>query len=152
MKALLAAAAVAAAMSVGACASTHKNIVIKDDVGGIINQFVKKYVDMRSTGERLVIDGVCASSCTLFLGILDPERYCATHRASLGFHSASTPVGDGKWLHAPEYTELMWSLYPENVRKQLRLRGWDGGAANNSHPEMIWIRGQKLSAVIQPCT
>ncbi len=152
MKILKTAALVAALMAAACTPSKTADVVIKDDMGGVIVDFVKKYSDMRDTKDRLVIDGECASACTLFLGILPKDRFCVTHSASLGFHSASSLSVDGVLTHAPEFTLLTWNLYPKRVRKALRARGWDGGnEQNNAHPDIIWIKGQQLTALIAEC-
>ena len=61
---------------------------ITDDVGGRIGTYVEAYSAVRSSGERVMIDGACLSACTLVLGIVPLRRICVTPRASLGFHQA----------------------------------------------------------------
>lgn len=126
--------------------------IITEDTGGLIVNYIRKYSDMRDTGEKVVIDGTCASSCTLLLGLLRPENFCATPKAKLGFHSAiGVRVEEGKEpvrTHAAEMSVLMFSIYPGKIRSILHKRGWDGyvGAA---HPELIWISAKQI---VRPCT
>ena len=61
---------------------------ITRDHGGLVEDYKAKYTDIRNRGERVVIDGICNSGCTLVLGIVPLNRVCVTPRASLGFHMA----------------------------------------------------------------
>src|SRR5262249_37801075 len=61
---------------------------ITRDYGGLVDQYKAKYVMLRDRGERVVIDGICNSACTLVLGIVPLSRICVTPNASLGFHQA----------------------------------------------------------------
>ena len=70
----------------GSCASADYRIT--RDHGGLVDQYKVKYASIRDRGERVVIDGICNSACTLVLGIVPLNRICVTPRASLGFHMA----------------------------------------------------------------
>ena len=37
--------------------------------------------ELRKSGQRVVIDGTCASACTLVLGVIPHDRICVTSRA-----------------------------------------------------------------------
>ena len=54
---------------------------IAGDRGGQIGHYLQNFAMLRSTGERVVIDGNCLSACTLVLGIIPRSRMCATPRA-----------------------------------------------------------------------
>ncbi len=126
--------------------------IIRFDMGGVVVNYIKTYVDFRDTSDKLVIDGYCVSACTLFLGILNPDRYCMTKDAVLGFHSASTGIPGGELRHAPEFTQLMWNMYPRSIREALLKRGWNGGdAANNAHPQLILLSFEDLQGLIPSC-
>ena len=43
---------------------------IADDTGGRIGTYLTKYQALRKTGQRVMIDGTCASACTLLLGVI----------------------------------------------------------------------------------
>src|SRR6267142_410108 len=58
------------------------------DHGGLVEDYKAKYAEVRDRGERVVIDGICNSACTLVLGIVPLNRICVTPKASLGFHQA----------------------------------------------------------------
>ena len=53
-------------------------------------------VALRSSGERVVIDGPCLSACTMVLGVIPRDRICVTPRARLGFHAAWHPDDSGR--------------------------------------------------------
>jgi hypothetical protein len=132
-------------------ASPSRSLIIKDDPGGVIVDFVKKYSDIRDRGEKIVVDGECVSSCTLFLGIVPKQNYCVTPMAKLGFHTASvrTAWKDGTvtYSHAPEFSALAWNLYPGKVRSYLRLVGWNGDDATIAHPEVVYVTPTALAAL-----
>jgi hypothetical protein len=43
---------------------------IYDDRGGQIGEYLAKFKALRMSGERVVIDGTCASACTMLLGTI----------------------------------------------------------------------------------
>jgi hypothetical protein len=134
--------------------AASKNITITNDDGGIVVSYVHKYSDMRDAGEKAVVDGNCISSCTLLLGLLRPENVCVTDNAVFGFHSASLKrkvKGKYVYFHAREMSELMYSIYPGDVRQLLRARGWDGYLTDNAHPEIIWVSGAALKSIVREC-
>src|SRR5437764_14484617 len=61
---------------------------ITRDHGGLVDAYKAKYAKLRDRGERVIIDGICNSACTLVLGIVPLNRICVTPNASLGFHEA----------------------------------------------------------------
>ena len=61
---------------------------ITRDHGGYVDQYKARYAKLRDSGERVIIDGICNSACTLVLGIVPLNRICVTPKASLGFHQA----------------------------------------------------------------
>jgi hypothetical protein len=82
---------VAAASS--AIAALHKTppaspLFIHYDSGGQIGSYLSKYNAIRMSGQHVVIDGTCASACTLLLGSVPRNRICVTKNAVLAFHSA----------------------------------------------------------------
>ena len=58
-----------------------------------IDQYKRKYAAIRDSGERVIIDGVCNSSCTLVLGIVPLNRICATPRVLLSLTHADLKDG-----------------------------------------------------------
>ena len=88
--------ALAAAMLLTiAAAPAGSAMRIYDDPGGQIGPYLDKYQALRRSGERVEIDGLCASACTMLLGSIPPDRICVTPRAVLEFHSAWNPTASG---------------------------------------------------------
>jgi hypothetical protein len=118
---------------------------IVGDPGGEVSSFVRKYQEIRDSGQRVVIDGPCLSACTLLTGIVPRSHVCVTPRAVLGFHAASY-YDDASRSLVPtrEGSALVMRLYPAEIR------GWiarHGGLT----PHMIQLRGRDLAALYQPC-
>lgn len=71
------------------------NITIQGvDPGGEIGDHLKFWEYIADAGDNIIIDGACASACTLFLGKVPLDRVCMTDRASLGVHLAASPEGE----------------------------------------------------------
>lgn len=69
-------------------APAQADLRITRDHGGYVEQYKEKYQRIRRRGERVIIDGICNSACTLVFGIVPLNKVCVTPRASLGFHQA----------------------------------------------------------------
>jgi hypothetical protein len=117
---------------------------ISDDVGGRIGAYVDQYSAVRNSGQRVVIDGVCLSACTLVLGIVPRDRICVTRRATLGFHAAWMPGPEGKPVPSPAGTQALWDMYPPNVKRWLNAKG-------GLNAKMKFLRGRELLAMYQQC-
>ena len=77
---------------------------IAEDRGGQIGHYLQAFSMLRSSGERVVVDGNCLSACTLVLGIIPPSKVCATQRARFGFHAAWNFDDSGHRVHSIERT------------------------------------------------
>jgi len=120
---------------------------ITRDHGGYVHEYKAKYAAIRDRGERVIIDGICNSACTLVFGIVPLNRVCVTPRASLGFHMAYFDKAATGGIKVMSYagTEELMSYYPEAVRDWLDHHG---GIA----PEMKWVKnGPELWAIVDPC-
>ncbi|MEH2545481.1 hypothetical protein V1283_002126 [Bradyrhizobium sp. AZCC 2262] len=100
-------------MGIGAVNATVR---IVDDSGGRIGTYVDRYEGVRVSGERVIIDGYCASACTIVLGAIPHDRICVTSRARLGFHAAWNPGPNGRRITNPEATQSLYSMYPFEVQ------------------------------------
>ena len=87
---LLLAGLVASAISTS---SARAEMRITADSGGRIIDYADRFLQVRASGEQVVIDGTCLSACTLVIGMLPRDRFCATPNAVLGFHAAWRPTG-----------------------------------------------------------
>ena len=119
-------------------------IRIVDDPGGRIGTYVDRYESVRISGETVIIDGYCASACTIVLGTIPHDRICVTSRARLGFHAAWDPCSNGRKMTNPEATQSLYSMYPFEVRHWIDQRG-------GLTPHMIFLSGRELAAMYRSC-
>ena len=124
--------------------ASHAVVRIADDRGGRIGTYVDKYQGLRSSGETVIIDGLCASACTIVLGAIPREKICVTSHAMLGFHAAWDFGANGRAITNPEATQMLYSMYPSPVRRWIAARG-------GLTPHMIFLRGKQLQALYKPC-
>src|SRR5258708_36715599 len=85
-----------AAMMLLAIFPASATMRITSDPGGQIGPYLENLASLRSSGQRVVIDGPCLSACTMVLGVIPRDHLCVTPRARLGFHSASRPDEAGQ--------------------------------------------------------
>lgn len=84
MRVVLMAAAVAA--FIVSTASAQPVYTIDNDEGGRVDQYEHRYNGWSREGAKVVIDGICASACTLVLSTKYNLDICATEKAQLLFH------------------------------------------------------------------
>ena len=77
--------------------TSHAVVRIADDLGGAIGTYVDKYQGLRTSGETVIIDGLCAAAWD----------YGANGRA----------------VTNPDATRCLYSLYPSQVRRWISQRG-----------------------------
>ena len=136
----VAAAAMLLMMNVSSASATVR---ISDDRGGQIDDYLNKYHALRENGEQVMIDGTCASACTMLLGVIPRNRICVTPRAVLAFHSAWMPTSEGEQISsAGNY--YLWSNYPPAVRKWIIQHG-------GLHERIIYLSGPELAAMYPAC-
>ena len=75
-------------LSVLVVTPARADLHITRDHGGYVEEYKAKYKRIRDRKERVIIDGICNSACTLVFGIVPMNKICVTPRASLGFHQA----------------------------------------------------------------
>jgi hypothetical protein len=127
--------------------SAHADYRITRDHGGLVDQYKAKYAKIRDNGERVIIDGICNSACTLVLGMVPLNRVCVTPRASLGFHLAyyDTSYTFGTKVTSYAGTADLVSYYPQSVKDWIKQ---NGGLTN----EMKKVKnGPALWAIVDPC-
>ena len=112
--------------------------------GGQVGPFLDMFETVRSSGERVVIDGPCMSACTLVLSMIPSERICVTRRAVLGFHAARSVDRRGRIYAEPEASKLVLETYPGPVRNWIIRRG---GLTSR----LLLLRGRELTAMYRPC-
>ncbi len=90
MKAILyAATLIACALTASAAPATEKAkpIVIRNDPGGEIADYVARRNQLAASGRPVVISGKCNSSCTILITL---PNACLDPKAVIGFHQPST--------------------------------------------------------------
>jgi len=117
---------------------------ITDDRGGRIGTYVDKYQDLRTSGETVMIDGLCASACTIVLGAVPANRICVTSRANLGFHAAWDFGNNGQAVTNSEATRMLYSMYPSPIRRWISSHG-------GLTPRMLFLHGRQLTTLYKPC-
>jgi len=120
---------------------------ITRDHGGLVDEYKAKYALIRDRGERVIIDGICNSACTLVLGIVPLNRICVTPRASVGVHLAYYDKATTFGIKVTSYagTAYLLSYYPETLKEWITRHG---GLTN----DMKKIKnGPELWAIIDPC-
>jgi hypothetical protein len=98
MKTCVAAVALLLVLMTISLSPTFATVRIYDDGGGQIGEYLTKYHGLRENGDRVEIDGTCASACTMLLGVIPRNRICVTPRAVLAFHSAWTATSEGEQI------------------------------------------------------
>jgi hypothetical protein len=120
---------------------------ITRDHGGLVEEYKVKYARVRDNHERVIIDGICNSACTLVFGIVPLNKICVTPRASVGFHQAyyDKSFTFGIKVIAAEGTADLMSYYPDTVKDWIRRNG-------GLTPEMKKIKnGTELWKIVDPC-
>ena len=135
---------IGAALLVSGVTSASATMRISEDRGGQIGHYLQAFSMLRSTGERVVVDGNCLSACTLVLGVIPRGRICATPRARFGFHAAWMPDSDGQPVTSPMGTQALWNIYPVSVRRWINRHG---GLSR----KMIYLQGRELETIVPSC-
>jgi hypothetical protein len=127
--------------------TAHAEYRIKRDHGGILEAYKAKYAKIRDSGERVIIDGICNSACTVVLGIVPLNRICVTPNAVLGFHQA---YYDKSWTFGVKVmsyagTADLMHIYPQSVKEWIARKG-------GLTPDMKRVKnGPELWAIVDPC-
>jgi hypothetical protein len=125
--------------------SALAEVRIEASNGGAVNDYLWFFDVLRNSGQRIVIDGPCYSSCTLVLSTIPPNRICVTRRAVLGFHAPRRIDRHGQEHAAQEaITRMLTATYPAPIRDWINQRGgltW----------KPIYLRGRQLAALYPLC-
>jgi hypothetical protein len=129
---------------ISGASSASATMLITEDRGGQIGQYLQTFAALRSSGQDVVVDGNCFSACTLLLGLIPRERVCATPRARFGFHAAWMPDESGRPVTSPMGTQALWNIYPNKVRSWI---GRNGGLSR----KMIYLQGREMAKIVPSC-
>lgn len=91
-------------------ARTDAAEIAEADYGGPLAAYREEARRLDASGEELAIRGLCASACTIFLGL---RRVCVAPQAVFWFHAARLPAEDAP---DPVATLEMLSYYPAALR------------------------------------
>ena len=138
------AALLGAALAALTVTNVSAAVRIKADPGGQIGPYLDNLAALRSSGERVIIDGPCLSACTMVLGVIPRDRICVTRRARLGFHAAWHPGNNGRPVTSRGGTQLLMNVYPQNVRRWIAKKG-------GLTPRMVYLYGRELASMYQTC-
>ncbi len=117
------------------------DVVITNDRGGTVTTYAYYFRAIAARRDRVVIDGYCASSCTLALAI---PTTCATSRSVLGFHAAYRSFFGINTGIDTELTQYFMSQYPPKIRAWLNARG-------GLTPGLKYLKGSDLAAIVRRC-
>jgi hypothetical protein len=106
-----------------------------------MGEYLRRYIDLRDSGQNVVIDGRCLSACTLVLAMVPRSRICVTVRAALGFHAvrSSDPAAADAAL-----TDALLTMYPPAIRNWIERQG-------GLRAELVVLQGQELAAFYRLC-
>jgi hypothetical protein len=134
-------------LSLLAATPARADLHVTRDHGGYVEEYKTKYQRIRDRHERVIIDGICNSACTLVFGIVPMNKICVTPRASLGFHQAyyDKAFTFGIKVTSAQGTSDLMSYYPNTVKDWIRR---NGGLTT----EMKKIKnGLDLWKIVDPC-
>jgi hypothetical protein len=113
--------------------------------GGKAGPYLNFFLQLRKSGERVVIDGPCLSACTLVLSTIPRSRICVTRRAVLGFHAPLVvDQKSGRSFRSRDATRAVDASYPAGVRAWIRRKG-------GLKQKFIYLRGRELAALYPRC-
>lgn len=139
-KRTLLAALLACALSAQSALADYR---ITFDGGGLIAEFIDKYVLFRTSGVKVVIDGMCLSACAMVTSI-PADRVCVTPSAVLGFHSATDRHGE----YNLQSTGVVWHFFPQAIRALVEAKGWDG---LSEHADFVYLEFDELKTIYRVC-
>ena len=125
--------------------SARAEVRILASSGGEVGSYLELFSVLRQSGQRVVIDGPCFSSCTLVLSTIPANRICVTRNAVLGFHSPRCVDGQGRQHAATVETRLVAATYPAAVRAWIERHG-----GLTSKP--IFLCGRELATMFPRCS
>ena len=132
-------------ISLIAIGAAFADVRILSSPGGKAGPYLSFFSQLRKSGERVIIDGPCLSSCTLVLSTIPRNRICVTRRAVLGFHA---PIvvdrKSGRSFRSRDATRAMDATYPAAVRTWIKRKG-------GLKQKFIYLRGRELAALYPRC-
>jgi len=134
----------AAALLLAGIGASQAAVRIANDVGGRIDRYLDGYEKLGASGKMVIIDGLCASACTIVLAMVPREKICVTPNANLAFHAAWDFGAHRRAITNPEVTRILFAMYPAHVRRWIAHHG-------GLTPRAIFLRGKQLQAMYRSC-
>jgi hypothetical protein len=134
----------AALLLLAGTGASHAKVRIANDRGGLIARYVDKYEQLRASRQSVMIDGLCASACTIVLSSIPRDKICVTSKARLVFHAAWDFGARRRAITNREATRWLYSMYPPPVRHWIAGRG-------GLKPRAIFLQGRQLESMYRPC-
>src|SRR5215831_17454559 len=134
----------AAALLLAGIGVSQAAVRIANDRGGRIDRYLDGYEELSASGRTVMIDGLCASACTIVLAAIPRDKICVTSKASLAFHAAWDFGAHRRTITNPEATQMLFAMYPMQVRRWIARHG-------GLTPQTIFLRGKQLQAMYRSC-
>src|ERR1700722_7190751 len=106
----------AATLLLAGAGTSRAEVRIARDQGGQIGRYVDRYEKLRASGQTIIIDGLCASACTIILATIPHDKICVTPNANLAFHAAWDFGAHVHPIATPEAPRPLYSMYTSRVR------------------------------------
>lgn len=137
--------------------------VLQQDEGGLVAAYDERYAAYHATRTKVVVNGLCASSCTRLIFKRLGVDACATPRAQLGFHKPFDFVDDYDWskgvLTGP--AQVRWSnahwqsdwLANMTPKQRAFFKGKHVPSASETgdNTKMISVKGSAMGLFLKPC-
>ena len=124
--------------------SVTATVTINNDSGGHIGTYINRYKALRMSGDRVVVDGTCASACSMLLGVIPRNRICVTPSAVFEFHTAWDLSSTGEQVPNAAGNRILWSNYPADIRSWIEHHGGLGA-------QIISLSGATLARMFSTC-
>jgi hypothetical protein len=134
----------AAALMLACMGACQAAVRIANDRGGRLDSYLDSYEELGASGQRVVIDGLCASACTIVLATIPNDKICVTSKANLAFHAAWVFGAHGRAITSLDATRMLFAMYPVPVRRWISRHG-------GLTPRTIFLRGKQLQAMYRSC-
>ena len=124
--------------------ASHAVVRIANDRGGSIADYIERYEKLRAARQSVVIDGLCASACTIVLATIASDDICVTSKARLAFHAAWDFGRNGRTFTDRGATRMLYSMYPSPIQQWLDRRG-------GLTPRTVFLQGKQLHGMYRGC-
>jgi hypothetical protein len=134
--------AVLAAISAFFLVSLATALVVGNNPGGLVVQFLAQEQQLEARGEGVQVVGRCASACTV---VLHNPNVCVAPGGSFMFHKAflarPTPQGLLRGPDDEQTTAVLWSMYPPGVQAWINAHGGLQDQPLNMSAQAAWSVG-----------